>query len=217
MRRGARTSSSRAPLGSEIERLALLGGVFYPAASLDEPWSTLTRLDPLYYLVDATRAASPEHTRGSSGSPWRSPGLCSSALARRRGDHCPRVALKALGRVTPTLRTAAASIVGIEKRAIVPKCGAGLHAWATPASHATERKTNVSSSVKRWPAACASRAGRSCSRRAQATSASRTESGSAGPANCTETRIQNAIAAARRQHRFVALGGAAAYSHGGGL
>lgn len=39
-----------------ITPLALLGGVFYPAASLDEPWSTLTRLDPVYYLVDATRA-----------------------------------------------------------------------------------------------------------------------------------------------------------------
>jgi len=36
--------------------LALLGGVFYSARTLDEPWSTLTRLDPLYYLVDATRA-----------------------------------------------------------------------------------------------------------------------------------------------------------------
>ncbi|HYX86862.1 MAG TPA: ABC transporter permease [Gaiellales bacterium] len=32
-----------------------LGGVFYPADRLSEPWSTLTRLDPLYYLVDAAR------------------------------------------------------------------------------------------------------------------------------------------------------------------
>lgn len=39
-----------------ITPLALLGGVFYSAASLDEPWSTLTRLNPVYYLVDATRA-----------------------------------------------------------------------------------------------------------------------------------------------------------------
>lgn len=39
-----------------IAPLALLGGVFYSARTLDEPWSTLTRLDPLYYLVDATRA-----------------------------------------------------------------------------------------------------------------------------------------------------------------
>jgi ABC-type polysaccharide/polyol phosphate export permease len=31
------------------------GGVFYSARTLDEPWSTLTRLDPIYYLVDATR------------------------------------------------------------------------------------------------------------------------------------------------------------------
>jgi len=36
--------------------LAMLGGVFYTARTLDEPWSTLTRLDPLFYLVDSTRA-----------------------------------------------------------------------------------------------------------------------------------------------------------------
>ena len=38
-----------------IAPLALLGGVFYSARTLDEPWSTLTRADPLYYVVDATR------------------------------------------------------------------------------------------------------------------------------------------------------------------
>jgi ABC-2 type transport system permease protein len=39
-----------------IAPLALLGGVFYAARTLAEPWQTLTRLDPIYYLVDATRA-----------------------------------------------------------------------------------------------------------------------------------------------------------------
>ena len=39
-----------------ITPLALVGGVFYSARSLGEPWSTLTRFDPIYYLVDATRA-----------------------------------------------------------------------------------------------------------------------------------------------------------------
>ncbi len=39
-----------------IAPLALVGGVFYSIARLSEPWATLTRLDPLYYLVDATRA-----------------------------------------------------------------------------------------------------------------------------------------------------------------
>ena len=39
-----------------ITPLALVGGVFYSARTLGEPWSTLTRIDPLYYLVDATRA-----------------------------------------------------------------------------------------------------------------------------------------------------------------
>ena len=38
-----------------ITPLALLGGVFYSARTLNEPWATLTRIDPLYYLVDATR------------------------------------------------------------------------------------------------------------------------------------------------------------------
>lgn len=39
-----------------IAPLALIGGVFYSARNLHQPWSTLTRIDPLYYLVDATRA-----------------------------------------------------------------------------------------------------------------------------------------------------------------
>lgn len=39
-----------------ITPLALVGGVFYSAHTLHEPWATLTRIDPLYYLVDATRA-----------------------------------------------------------------------------------------------------------------------------------------------------------------
>ncbi len=41
-----------------ITPLALVGGVFYSAHSLHAPWNTLTRIDPLYYLVDATRAGS---------------------------------------------------------------------------------------------------------------------------------------------------------------
>ena len=39
-----------------ITPLALVAGVFYSARSLAEPWSTLTRFDPLYYIVDTTRA-----------------------------------------------------------------------------------------------------------------------------------------------------------------
>lgn len=39
-----------------VTPLALVGGVFYSAGTLSEPWATLTRADPLYYLVDATRA-----------------------------------------------------------------------------------------------------------------------------------------------------------------
>jgi ABC-2 type transport system permease protein len=44
--------------GVVIAPLALLAGVFYAARSLAEPWETLTRLNPIYYLVDATRAGS---------------------------------------------------------------------------------------------------------------------------------------------------------------
>lgn len=38
-----------------ITPLALVGGVFYAAEHLEQPWQTLTDLDPIYYLVDATR------------------------------------------------------------------------------------------------------------------------------------------------------------------
>jgi ABC-2 type transport system permease protein len=38
-----------------VSPLALLGGVFYAADRLDQPWRTLTQVDPLYYLVDTTR------------------------------------------------------------------------------------------------------------------------------------------------------------------
>jgi ABC-2 type transport system permease protein len=38
-----------------ITPLALLGGVFYAADRLREPWRALTRADPVYYLVDAAR------------------------------------------------------------------------------------------------------------------------------------------------------------------
>ncbi len=38
-----------------ITPLALVAGVFYSVERLSEPWQTLTRLDPIYYLVDATR------------------------------------------------------------------------------------------------------------------------------------------------------------------
>lgn len=42
--------------GLVVTPLALVGGVFYPVERLTEPWATLTRLDPIFYLVDAARA-----------------------------------------------------------------------------------------------------------------------------------------------------------------
>ncbi len=38
-----------------IAPLALLAGIFYAAHRLHQPWRTITRIDPLYYLADATR------------------------------------------------------------------------------------------------------------------------------------------------------------------
>jgi ABC-2 type transport system permease protein len=38
-----------------VNSLALVGGVFYAARRLPQPWHTLTRFDPIYYLVDAAR------------------------------------------------------------------------------------------------------------------------------------------------------------------
>ena len=52
-----------------IAPLALLAGVFYAARTLAEPWQTLTRLDPIYYPVDATRAGL---TGFHESSPWAS-------------------------------------------------------------------------------------------------------------------------------------------------
>lgn len=43
--------------GVVVAPLALLAGVFYSARTLSEPWETLTRLNPVYYIVDATRAS----------------------------------------------------------------------------------------------------------------------------------------------------------------
>lgn len=58
-----------------IAPLALLGGVFYAARTLSDPWRTLTRFDPIYYLVDATRAGL---TGFHESPPWMS--LTATAL-----------------------------------------------------------------------------------------------------------------------------------------
>jgi len=61
-----------------ITPLALVGGVFYSARTLGQPWATLTRLDPIYYLVDATRAG----LTGVHESPvWISLGLLAAVAA----------------------------------------------------------------------------------------------------------------------------------------
>lgn len=57
-----------------VTPLALLAGVFYSARALEEPWETVTRLDPLYYLVDATR-------QGFTGSGEESAGIALGVTA----------------------------------------------------------------------------------------------------------------------------------------
>ncbi len=62
-----------------LQPLVFLGGVFYSVADLADPWHTLTRADPILYMVEAVRYA----MHGSSPlSPWLSMGVClASAVA----------------------------------------------------------------------------------------------------------------------------------------
>ena len=38
-----------------LQPLIFLGGVFYSATSLGEPWNTLTHFDPIYYMISLVR------------------------------------------------------------------------------------------------------------------------------------------------------------------
>jgi ABC-2 type transport system permease protein len=38
-----------------LQPLIFLGGVFYSASLLPEPFRTLTQLDPVYYMIDLVR------------------------------------------------------------------------------------------------------------------------------------------------------------------
>ncbi len=38
-----------------IQPLVFLGGVFYAVDDLPEPWATISRFDPIFYMVEATR------------------------------------------------------------------------------------------------------------------------------------------------------------------
>ena len=37
--------------------LIYLGGLFYPVSELADPWSTISKLNPLYYLIEGFRSA----------------------------------------------------------------------------------------------------------------------------------------------------------------
>lgn len=61
-----------------IQPLVFLGGVFYSIEALSEPWRTITRLDPILYLVEAVRHG----LLGTSDlSPWVTLGVAVSLAA----------------------------------------------------------------------------------------------------------------------------------------
>lgn len=72
-----------------VTPLSLLGGVFYSARSLGEPWSTLTRFDPIYYLVDAARAG---FTGFHESAVWLALAVAAVAAAALFGGACAIVA-----------------------------------------------------------------------------------------------------------------------------
>ena len=83
-----------------IAPLSLVAGVFYSAQSLPGVWRTVTRLDPIYYLVTASRT-------GFLGLHEESLALSLTRRGRGGGGHlplrgvvaAPRVASEALNRL----------------------------------------------------------------------------------------------------------------------
>jgi ABC-2 type transport system permease protein len=55
-----------------ITPLTFLGGVFYSASSLPEPWSTITRLNPILYMVEGLRYGL---LGKAASSPWTGLGI----------------------------------------------------------------------------------------------------------------------------------------------
>lgn len=74
-----------------MRALTLLAGIFDSARTLSEPWETLTRLNPIYYVVDATWGG----FAGFHESPlWR---RSRSPLSSLSAPFCSRAALLARG------------------------------------------------------------------------------------------------------------------------
>lgn len=63
-----------------ITPLALVAAVFYAAERLGQPWRTLTRFDPIYYLVDATRHGYAGVHETSTGAALTVAGLVTAAV-----------------------------------------------------------------------------------------------------------------------------------------
>jgi len=63
-----------------ITPLALVAGVFYAPDRLDQPWRTLTQLDPIYYLVDVTRYGYTGVHETSTGTALGAAGLATAAI-----------------------------------------------------------------------------------------------------------------------------------------
>jgi ABC-2 type transport system permease protein len=61
-----------------ITPLTFLGGVFYSAKMLPEPWATLTRLNPILYMVEGLRFG----ILGTTGAnPWLGLTICAFAAS----------------------------------------------------------------------------------------------------------------------------------------
>jgi len=60
-----------------ITPLTFLGGVFYSARMLPEPWATITRLNPVLYMVEGLRYGFLGH---ASTNPWLGLGLTTSLM-----------------------------------------------------------------------------------------------------------------------------------------
>src|SRR6185312_15747202 len=60
-----------------ITPLTFLGGVFYSARMLPEPWSTITKLNPVLYMVEGLRYGFLGH---ASTDPWLGLGLTATLM-----------------------------------------------------------------------------------------------------------------------------------------
>jgi len=98
-----------------ITPLALVGGGFYAAERLPQPWRTLTQLDPIYYLVDASRHGYAEVHETSTAVP-----LAVAAVVAAARSSKPLGSLTAAGGSSPDLLRRSASSKSADSRPPAP-------------------------------------------------------------------------------------------------